>query len=83
MPVISLDRDDPDFYGDPDPRTADDPLALGTTWCTYCGEECSYHVVDEGIGVYEYWGQRGTHVELVPYSDCCNDHATNDPDSVL
>jgi hypothetical protein len=39
--------------------------------CSECGKDCEAVVVDEGIGPYEFWGNRGVDVALEVYSDCC------------
>jgi len=43
--------------------------------CTCCGEKCVVIVQDFGIGAYEYWGQRGTDVQLKAVSGCCEAEA--------
>lgn len=40
-------------------------------WCEECGEECDVQYVDQGIGSYEFWGQRGVDRNVLPCSDCC------------
>ena len=34
------------------------PKYAGTGFCQECGEEVEVYYVDEGIGVYEYWGAK-------------------------
>lgn len=41
--------------------------------CTYCKEECEVVYIDEGIGMYEYWGCVGRHEDWVEVSDCCQE----------
>ena len=41
--------------------------------CTYCGNECRIIGVDFGIGGYEFQGQCGTHSDVRPVSDCCEE----------
>lgn len=41
--------------------------------CSACGERCTPAVVDNGIGAYEFWGQRGFHSEVGVVSDCCEE----------
>ena len=53
---------------------------LGPFWCSCCKQECALHITDEGIGDYEYWGAKGTDVQLVLSSDCCDsDYTEEDP----
>lgn len=42
------------------------------TICSACGEECSTHTVDEGIGSFEFWGERGVHHDYHEVSKCCD-----------
>jgi len=42
-------------------------------FCFNCGKECSTKVVNEGIGVYEFQGQKGNDKQLSVVSDCCDD----------
>lgn len=39
--------------------------------CTECGENCTVIGVDNGIGPYEFWGQKGTDVQIDLVSNCC------------
>ena len=48
----------------------------GPFFCLCCKEECELQVTDEGIGAYEYWGAKGTDVQLVLSSACCQDDFT-------
>ncbi len=41
-------------------------------WCGSCKEECDLHIVNEGIGHYEFWGQRCNDVSWAAESDCCS-----------
>ena len=50
-------------------RITDDP---DTSYCDSCGEENPhFKIVDEGIGAYEFWGARGTDVDLQVATECC------------
>lgn len=40
-------------------------------FCGACGKPCKAITVDEGIGAYEYWGQKGVDTCIVTSSDCC------------
>lgn len=40
-------------------------------YCGDCGRPCNTTTVDEGIGAYEYWGQKGVDVRLATVSTCC------------
>lgn len=40
-------------------------------YCDCCGEFCTPEWEDFGIGSYEYWGARGTHVDWQLVSPCC------------
>ena len=50
----------------------------GPFWCCNCNKECDLKVTDEGIGDYEYWGAKGTDVQLVLSSDCCDENYTEE-----
>lgn len=52
-------------------------------WCGSCKEECDAHVEDEGIGRYEFWGQKGYDTRLVYISDCCDDIVYDDPECMI
>lgn len=53
----------------------------GPFLCLCCGKRCALKVTDEGIGDYEYWGAKGTDVQLVLSSDCCEDgYKINEPE---
>lgn len=39
--------------------------------CTSCGNTCGAVSIDDGIGPYEYEGQRGIHHNFITVSDCC------------
>lgn len=41
-------------------------------YCDDCALPCYGVLVDEGIGAYEFWGQRGVHHDYVYKSNCCN-----------
>jgi hypothetical protein len=49
-----------DFDGSPDPGI-----------CVSCGREVTPEWVDEGIGPYEFWGDKGTHHDWCCKSPCC------------
>lgn len=40
-------------------------------FCSGCHEECSGKWEDIGIGVYEFWGQKGSDVQMTYMSTCC------------
>lgn len=40
--------------------------------CQACGQPSDTHEEDVGIGDYEFWGARGTHVDWQVFSDCCD-----------
>jgi hypothetical protein len=42
-------------------------------WCSSCGKECTIIGVDDGIGPYEFWGQKGRDVQIIAVSDCCEE----------
>jgi len=52
-------------------------------WCGSCEKECDVHIVDEGIGHYEFWGQTGNDVQLAVVSDCCDDPVYDDPECMI
>jgi len=39
--------------------------------CEECGGECTAVEKDFGIGPYEFWGDRGVHVDMRLVSPCC------------
>lgn len=39
--------------------------------CCECDEECTPKEIDEGIGPYSFWGQKGHHREMDIISSCC------------
>lgn len=43
----------------------------GDTICSACGEVAAGTFADFGIGVYEYWGQRGVDRDVQWVSCCC------------
>lgn len=43
-----------------------------TYYCSECGEECQGKWENQGIGPYEFWGQKGNDVRMVFVSDCCS-----------
>lgn len=47
-------------------------------WCGDCKEVCTTHVVDEGIGPYEFWGRKGNDVQMVLRSMCCDGEVFED-----
>lgn len=40
-------------------------------YCESCGLPCIGVEHDDGIGPYEYWGQKGNHHDYVFLSNCC------------
>lgn len=49
----------------------DDRYEPETGWCSECGKACTIIGIDEGIGPYEFWGQKGRNIDIRPASDCC------------
>lgn len=47
-------------------------------YCMHCKQECGFFEIDEGIGVYEYWGAKGVDINMVAYSDCCEAELAQD-----
>lgn len=45
--------------------------------CSLCGEKCYPEIVDEGIGMTEYWGAPKRDVQLVAQSSCCKERVMN------
>lgn len=58
-----------DEYIDDPEYDEDDSSTTG--WCCNCGKECYIEYVDNGIGSYEYWGQKGVHTQIDAESSCC------------
>ena len=52
-------------------------------WCGHCRKECDAHVVDEGIGHYEFWGAKGVDVQLTLISDCCDEPMYDDEECTI
>jgi hypothetical protein len=65
-------RDEHDWHDEYDPR---DDAEKG--YCAGCHEWVTGTLVDYGIGDYEYWGCRGTHVDLEWVSPCCEEELLN------
>jgi len=47
-------------------------------YCEECGEPCRAHIVDFGIGPYEYWGRKGFHTDKQTVSKCCDSRILDD-----
>ena len=43
--------------------------------CPECGDVPG-HMVDEGIGPYEFWGAKGVHHDWIPVCDECGEEMT-------
>ena len=41
-------------------------------FCTSCGSSCEVVQGDDGIGPYEFWGQKGNDSQPYSASDCCD-----------
>lgn len=54
-------------------RHSDKNYDRDSKYCANCLKECNVVTIDEGIGVYEYWGSRSVDIRLVDVSDCCED----------
>jgi len=52
-------------------------------WCGACHKECDVHVIDEGIGHYEFWGAKGVDTQLTLETDCCGDKPYEDPECTI
>lgn len=39
--------------------------------CEFCENPCNGIWVDYGIGEYEFWGSKGSDVDVLFVSDCC------------
>lgn len=48
--------------------------------CTECGKACDTKMVDFGVGVTEYWGQRSNDVNVQQVSNCCEADVVEDGD---
>lgn len=51
--------------------------------CPDCHKECSAHIVDNGIGPYEFWGAKGWDSRTEVESDCCDAYLEIDPSEVM
>ena len=58
-----------------DRRSCEDDMPSGI--CESCGRYVTAHVVDEGIGPYEYWGSKGEHHDYHTCSPCCDADVVN------
>lgn len=54
-----------------DPHQYDYEPEVETGWCVHCHKECNIIECDEGIGPYEFWGQKRRHVDIRAASNCC------------
>lgn len=45
--------------------------------CTACGQPCKVGIIDNGIGAYEFWGDKCVDIQLEAVSDCCEAPAVN------
>ena len=61
------DCDDEDFSDEEGPMGEAAPSGI----CESCGEECTAICVDDGIGPYEFWGERGVQHDYRWASPCC------------
>ena len=43
-----------------------------TGWCAECHEHCYGVLINDGIGSYEYWGQKCRDDHWISVSNCCN-----------
>ncbi len=57
--------------------------SLGGYWCGSCKEECDAHVIDDGIGHYEFWGRPGFDSKDVAVSSCCDYAVFDDPECMI
>ncbi len=48
-----------------------EPADFDGMFCGDCTEPCDYYLSDVGEGPYEFWGQTGVHVKILPTSTCC------------
>ena len=53
---------------------------MSEKWCGSCHEECDAHIVDNGIGHYEFWGATGVHSDVCYESECCDATVYDDPE---
>lgn len=49
-------------------------------FCSFCRNPCSYKIVNEGIGPYEYWGAPGNDKQLAVVSKCCRERCVDEHD---
>lgn len=67
---MSDDRYDPIYDNEPEIPSHMQGMRLK---CCACNEPCVAIYVDNGIGSYEFWGQKGYHSQWDWVSDCCED----------
>lgn len=46
--------------------------------CKACGHPCKVGIIDNGIGRYEFWGDKCVDIQLEAVSNCCENTAVND-----
>ena len=51
--------------------------------CSECGKESFARVTDEGIGPYEYWGQRSVQHYWVVSSLCCGAECSDKDGNII
>jgi len=51
--------------------------------CSNCGHLCGTIEVDNGIGPYEFWGDRGVHHDWQTVSGCCQEYLEDGGCSVV
>ena len=56
---------------------------MATYYCSGCKEPCNGHVVDEGLGSYEFWGQEEVDTKKAFLSDCCEEAALDEKGNVI
>jgi hypothetical protein len=60
-------------------RRLQEELEGERAYCTECGKECKIIVVDDGIGPYEFWGQKCCQNIYVERSACCEAELSDTP----
>lgn len=53
-------------------------VGTGVNVCSECGNECDVVTVDEGVGSFDFWGEKGIDEKLVEVSSCCEAEVIRD-----
>ena len=64
----------------PGPCKPVDPVEPeANVYCKICGASCTEVMEDQGVGGYEYFGQRGVDRDMRRVSSCCSGDTSEEP----